>query len=93
VKTKSLNYKSKKSTIMPDKFKLTNDDYYTIKEASDITGIKTDTLYKLIQRKQIEHYNIPGLGVRFSKEQLHNHFQTSKRYVKYNDDIDDGLPF
>lgn len=78
---------------MPDKLKLTNTDYYTIKEASDITGIKTDTLYKLIQKKQIEHYNIPGLGVRFSKEQLINHFQNSIRYVKFNDVEDDGLPF
>lgn len=78
---------------MPDQYKLTGKKYYTVQEASELTSINADTLYKLVQRKQIDHYRIKGLGLRFTKEQLDRHFNESEVNAQRYDYLGEDLPF
>lgn len=78
---------------MPDIFKITGKEYYTVQEASDISGISVDALYKLVQRGKIDHYRIDGLGLRFTKQQLIRHFDEGERSAQRYDELGDDLPF
>jgi len=55
--------------------------YITVAQAAEILHVHPVSIYKLIQADKIPYYRIPGVGIRFKKEELE---QWSKTYSHKN---------